>query len=844
MPLGNFTRRGGGGDRPTDPQAIFDRLTLRGSVENLWGPQTAALAEWNQHRTIADITIEMPTGGGKTLIGLLVAQAITNEARGRVLYACPNNQLVEQTAAKASEVGLVVATYHDQTWTNEDAFNTGQVPCITSYASAFLAFRTSRTDGLEALILDDAHVAIGDLKSRFTLTITNKHPTFGQLKSILQGYAISAGRGGKYDEAIGGTTGALCFLPAFTTCRHAQEIQHLLLRHDINGKTAPTRFVWAYLADRLDRCLYFVAEKRIEIAAPLPSIDAVPSLANANRRVYLTATLPSPYEAARVLGNRTAVRKISPQGKLGAAQKMLAFVRGDDSTAQRAAAASLIRNYKACIIVPSLRDAGVKWPNIDVYSKDDGEEGLKQFRNATGPKKLVLAGRFDGIDLPGESCKVLVLDGLPRGVGLIDRFLAESIRSRELRASSTAVKIVQAIGRIFRSNNDHGAVIVVGDDIQRWLMDQHNQGFLPALLQQQVKIALDFREGVTQREYTFEELLRGVLLAEKKWDDIYNDNIASYPTAHSSFNAEVGNAFGIEHAAARSLWDGDFAAAAQQYREAANNVDKIEPALAGWFLHLAGLATMLLGDTEAATTTFLESAAKRSDFGRPSWVIQGQASSGRVGDQASRLNQLLAEPTKFSQRLELVLSRLTYVTPPLQVEDALCELGKLLGLDSERPDNTRRGPAHITTGPDVVWIAPWRNEGASFEAKTGKQPDGHYSKLEDIAKCHDHLQWLLVNKPAISFRSFIVGRYLAVVPEANPSLDLRIVGLDEFARLARQLDKLKSVALQKAADERGAVIHSILKLDGMLWPNLVEGLESRLALDLQSNPPEPDDAQE
>jgi hypothetical protein len=45
MPLGNFTRRGGGGDRPTDPQAIFDRLTLRGSVENLWGPQTAALAE-------------------------------------------------------------------------------------------------------------------------------------------------------------------------------------------------------------------------------------------------------------------------------------------------------------------------------------------------------------------------------------------------------------------------------------------------------------------------------------------------------------------------------------------------------------------------------------------------------------------------------------------------------------------------------------------------------------------------------------------------------------------------------------------------------------------------------
>ena len=199
MSLGNFTRRGGVGPKPTEPQALFNTLTLRGSVENLWGPQTAALAEWHAHRSEPDVTIEMPTGGGKTLVGLLVAQSIVNEGKGKVLYVCPNNQLVEQTAAKAREVGLTVATYKKRQWEHKDEFLTGRAPCITSFAGAFIPFPTSRTSDLEALIIDDAHVAVGDLKSRFTLTIPKGHAAYTGLRTMLQGYAVSVGRASRYD---------------------------------------------------------------------------------------------------------------------------------------------------------------------------------------------------------------------------------------------------------------------------------------------------------------------------------------------------------------------------------------------------------------------------------------------------------------------------------------------------------------------------------------------------------------------------------------------------------------------------------------------------------------------
>ncbi len=68
------------GKRPVDPLRIFKKLTLRGSIENIWEPQAEALKEWhNNHRDTSDVVVQMNTGGGKTLVGLLMAQSLVNE---------------------------------------------------------------------------------------------------------------------------------------------------------------------------------------------------------------------------------------------------------------------------------------------------------------------------------------------------------------------------------------------------------------------------------------------------------------------------------------------------------------------------------------------------------------------------------------------------------------------------------------------------------------------------------------------------------------------------------------------------------------------------------------------
>ncbi|MFP4107409.1 MAG: nucleotidyl transferase AbiEii/AbiGii toxin family protein [Phycisphaerae bacterium] len=45
--------------RPVDPLEIFSKLTLRGSIENIWDPQAEALREWHKNRNQQDVALEM-----------------------------------------------------------------------------------------------------------------------------------------------------------------------------------------------------------------------------------------------------------------------------------------------------------------------------------------------------------------------------------------------------------------------------------------------------------------------------------------------------------------------------------------------------------------------------------------------------------------------------------------------------------------------------------------------------------------------------------------------------------------------------------------------------------------
>ena len=64
------------------------------SIKFLWDHQAKVLDNYNdEHLDKKDIAVELPTGSGKTLVGLLIGEFRRRVKRERVVLVCPNKLL-------------------------------------------------------------------------------------------------------------------------------------------------------------------------------------------------------------------------------------------------------------------------------------------------------------------------------------------------------------------------------------------------------------------------------------------------------------------------------------------------------------------------------------------------------------------------------------------------------------------------------------------------------------------------------------------------------------------------------------------------------------------------------
>jgi hypothetical protein len=821
---------------------VFKRLTLRGNVENIWQPQTEAVQGWFDVRTKGDdIAIEMHTGGGKTLVGLLVGQASVNEQRRPGFYVCPTIQLVEQTRARAEECGIETATYVNREWQDREVFDAARGLCITTYAAVFNSRARLAREGVRPgiFIFDDAHVAGEEVRSQFTLRIGSSHEAYRPILDLVRRHFTGPHEAAKL-QAIGrGDSLPLLYLPQYEMRRVSGALRELLLRSGVDERGAKTWYPWGHVQTRLDACCMHLTSNAIEISPPVPPVHGVWCMGRGIRRVYLTATMPSAPEFARTfgLGDLPVIR---PGGKSGTAQRLFIFAPGETDPEQRAAASALVQDKKAAVIVPSFKEADPWREQGTVFEPDDRQDVIDRFVESGPPNRLVLAARYHGIDLPGDACRVLVLDGLPRGNGLLDRFLAEGLQAETLRTTQTAVRLVQAIGRIFRSNTDHGAVVLCGAELQAWLRQPMHQAFFPPLLQQQIRLGTTLRENVDQGRARYEQFLGGVLTGHKNWDDLYTRHIDAFapedapagPSWLTDFSAR-------EHAAYRMLWDGNAAGAAQVYAALAEEAEPHDQDLAAWYHHWAGAAHEEAGQPELAAAAYLEAANRRGTLGRPQLDAAGVLRSRNVPKPSAQAESIASEwardPARIAGRVRDIGVTLGGAEiKAAQAHEALAGLGRYLGLESWRPDT----PANGKTGPDVAW-RPLAGRGiVGLEAKTEKRPSAEYRKKDDVGQVHDHMQWADDEFPGQPFHACWVGPLLPVSKESHPPKGLRVIEPAAFADLASRLVTVYELLAAGHAEAPEVTVERYLGALGLRWPGCVLSLPSMLATDLQHDPGE------
>ena len=590
---------------PVDPLEIFRSATVTDkNINDLWLAQGDALRSWSEARHLKDVAVVLNTGAGKTLVGLLIAQSLVNETSRQVVYACSSIQLVEQTKEKASGYGLPVTTYYRRDF-SDDLYNRGIAPCVTTYQALFNGKTRFRSDDVVAVIFDDAHTSEQILRDQFSLTIDRDKmgDAYQNLVELFRQYHYDVGLASSYTELSEESSSHLFMVPPFEVHRNAAELRRILLGAKLNEKLE-AMFSWEHIRDHEDLCCLLISESAVTLTPPTVPVSSLPYFKDDVRRVYLSATLNARDAFARAFG-RVPEKFIEPSTTAGECERMIlvpsSIPTADDDVAL---VKEIIRDKKALILVPMYARCA-EWTEIaSLPPRESVSQALTSFRNADDASKLILVARYDGIDLPGDTCRVVVIDDLPTGSGPLERFQWESLNMQNSFRSTLASRIVQSFGRISRGMSDHGVVLLTGKRLVEWILLPRNRSLLPKFLQWQIAIGESISKKAKDTNYLI-DAASSCLSRDPGWIEFYTSTMRENVSEVDAVDLEKSCGIALAEASfGEALWSRDFQNAAGILRNILKDAHDFSQFTGAWFTLWLGFAMEMTRDQDAANELY------------------------------------------------------------------------------------------------------------------------------------------------------------------------------------------------------------------------------------------------
>ena len=794
--------RGNGAEpsKPTDPEGIFRRAPKRpDSFADLWRGQTDALRGWNARRDRPDILITLNTGAGKTVIGGLIAQSFVNEGLRNVIYACGTIDLVRQTEKEARRLGLEPTTRTHGSF-SDNRFQTGDSFCITTYQAIYHPFSPfQKALQPEALIFDDAHTSEGYLRDAYTFTIERRrHPAaIAELLKIVEPAFQEINRGEALrDLSDDERSSSILLVPPYFVYTRRDQITGVVREISRGKDNEDMRFKWGAIADHIQHCAITISRNVIEISPPFLPITTLPYFSSNNiRRVYLSATINYKSDLIRCCGREIADEDvIAPKNDAGEGERLVLFssmlktgqLETDDVK-------GIIGRHKAVISVPSY-PAAKRWESLGTPPKpEDFSKELDTFRQRKSGA-FILVYRLDGIDLPDDVCRIMIIDGMPTGSSQLERYQWQFLSMQNAYAAKIASRITQVFGRINRGTRDFSVHIIEGRMLNNWLSSDRNLALMSPLLRNQIKLGYELQQQVRINSVKeFGGMVTKVLSRDPEWLSIYGREILEKeldPTERDrSENVEkkMVTAAKAEIAFAEALWD-------NRYNDARNALDTVvadvgrgDSRLSGWFNVWIGYCYDAAGDSAAAQLEYLRAKQKLGHtIPLPKGAIAGPGYDLNTPFQEKMRALLLCTPEAYGRQQRLYAAGVRALFEAggsaFDKEEAVRHLGENLGFDSSRPDNEGLG------GPDVIWVDHSSNQIIGFELKTEKGLAASYT-VDEVSKCHSYIEWIRQNYIEKLMGLIVVGAKSSLTQRATPSDEMYLCGVVEIASIATDFQR-------------------------------------------------------
>lgn len=768
------------------PREVFFTLDREPGFSFPRDIQTEVMNHWFDNRDQPDNVVKLNVGSGKTLVGLLLLQSSINEGKGPALYVAPDKQLSQQVVMEAEALGLEV------TDDPRDAdYAAGEKICVVNVYKLFngksvFGVGASRIN-IGTVVIDDAHACVSTITDQFRISLRNTHEAYGKIFQILsedlKGYNPA-----RFLDVEASDPRAHMEVPFWSWASHQDDILRAL--HESRADDA-LQFTFPLLKEILPQCRCVIGGQHLEIEPYFPATDLIQSFRRATRRIYMTATLSDDSVISTHFGaNPNKIAKpIVPTSSQSMGERMILMPQELNSNLTvadvRTMLVELAEKVNVVVIVPSTV-AAKDWESDagQVLMGEEVVDGIEKLRN--GHVGLtVLINRYDGIDLPADACRVLVISDLPEVNSYADLIDSEVLSGTAINLRRQVERIEQGMGRGVRSNDDYCAVILLGAKLTSRLRSPEGQQMLTPATKAQLDLS---RKIAKQLDMPSLDEIKTIVLQcldrDSNWIKVSKKVLVS-------IKADDELRLDPDKLALRAAFDH---ARANQHKEAVSTLDEAIDAtesahVKAWLLSRKAAFQHAI-DAEGAQKTLIAAHSIEPRVTKPLLGAVYKKLAPVIGQQAATLiayhGSRFIDATDMKLFADGLCSDLQFSPNTSEkFEAAVNELALFLGITGQRPEKDYK------EGPDNLWALP-NGTFLVIECKNGVTADDGIAK-KDAGQLGQSIEWFTGRYPASASTPVMIHPERRLGQGASGVNGMRVIDVKGLGKLRKNL---KEFALQ------------------------------------------------
>lgn len=697
------------------------------------------LYEEMQNAKDKDFAISLPTGTGKTVVGLLLSYYIILKEKLKVLYLCPNIFLCAQVLKEAKELDIPAVPLHGK-WVNianseKTKFLSGDAVGVATYSTLFNS--NPQVGNLGLIIMDDIHAAGDTIISNWSIRIAREEnkdlfdEIFGAMFPILnkpQRLALQT-EPTKYEMYE--------MLYSKQWLSIIDDITPILETHSNDEKL---KYKWPTARTKLESYFCILHYNSIEIRPLTPPSHTLSEFNDARYRVCMSATPDITGNLENnvgieqlkwislrdvdVPGNRLILNLDALLPKVSDENKVISIVQKVRKTViltQSLVQQSILKNalesvsYNGTIFSPK---------------SESISEGMEQFKKET-KAVILLAGRYDGIDLGDGFADGIILYHLPEAINAFENFTTIKWETKDEAEARAIQRIHQGMGRCTRRDSDEVQIFLIGEDLVKLVLDPQTILSFPGKL----RLELDMCKKMIDPN-----LLNSYLLEFREKTDDWKLQVANINKKAAKYTSAIE---GLRNSETKfmftkysnNLWSGNYDAAYSLatglMQKLANKSQEKESAI---WAYLAGVASDVsaflsgknyyLEPGNELFATAVSRSERRDWFGNLSNFLGQERLQQLLEPKIEKIYSLLSkyspQNNAFEEFLKDSIEKLKS-GDDVKVKLFLRIFGESLGFDALVP--SRQG------SPDCIWSSKNLVD-CIFEAKTKKSND--FLTIEEV----------------------------------------------------------------------------------------------------------------